>query len=217
MRSRKKAPVLAAAYRTGSGVSAGCPPAMLTLTRYGGASRPARAAPAGHRPGSVYRSHDLERGGPLRTPGSAARQGTAPRTGRDRGHGGGAFPAVTGVPWGAARTSWPGRNRQGPCMYEMQGPCPASPHRLASCPAVLAQRAARRGQAPVRGTGLPAPPTFPESPPGSARFRTVRTFLPPLRAPRKSPRPAISGFPAIREMIHRKRAVIRTSRQLSTG
>jgi len=51
-------------------------------------------------------------------------------------------------------------------MYEMEGPYPASPHRLASCLALLAQRATRRGQVPVRATGLPAPPTFPGSPPG---------------------------------------------------
>ena len=80
----------------------------------------------------------------------------------------------------------PGRIRQGPSMYEMEGPCPASPRRLASCPALPTPRAARRGQVPMRETSLPAPPTFPGSPPGGARFRTVRTFLLPPRAPRKS-------------------------------
>ena len=65
----------------------------------------------------------------------------------------------------------PGRTRQGPSMYEMEGPCPASPPRLASCPALPAPRAARRGQVPVRETSLPAPPTFPGSPPGGARFQ----------------------------------------------
>ena len=34
-----------------------------------------------------------------------------------------------------------------------------------------APRAARRGQVPARGAGLPAPPTFPGSPPGGARFQ----------------------------------------------
>jgi hypothetical protein len=110
----------------------------------------------------------------------------------------------------------PGRIRQGPSMYEMEGPCPASPHRLASCPALPTPRAARRGQVPVRGAGLPAPPR-PGVAPGGARFRTVRTFLLPQRAPRKSPLPAISGFPAIHELIHRKWAVIRIRRRLSTG
>ena len=98
----------------------------------------------------------------------------------------------------------PGRIRQGPSMYEMEGPCPASPHRLASCPALPTPRAARRGQVPVRETSLPAPPTFPGSPPGGARFRTVRTFLLPPRAPRKSPLPAISCFSAIHGRLHRK-------------
>ena len=44
-----------------------------------------------------------------------------------------------------------------------------------------------------------------------------KTFLLPPRAPRKCPRPAISGFSAIHEVIPRKRAVIRISRRLSTG
>jgi hypothetical protein len=70
----------------------------------------------------------------------------------------------------------PGRIRQGPSMYEMEEPCPASPHRLASRPALPTPRATRRGQAPVRGTGLPALPTFLGSPPGDARFRTVEPF-----------------------------------------
>jgi hypothetical protein len=86
------------------------------------------------------------------------------------------------------------RIRQGPSMYEMEGPCPASPRWLASRPALPTPRAARRGQVPAQGTGLPAPPTFPGLPPGGARFRTAKTFLPPRRAARKSPRPAISGF-----------------------
>ena len=45
----------------------------------------------------------------------------------------------------------PGRIRQGPSMYEMEGPCPASPHRLVSCLAWPTPRAARRGQVPARG------------------------------------------------------------------
>ena len=118
------------------------------------------------------------------------------------------IPAVAGVP-ALARRSCRGRIRHGPSMYEMEGPCPASPHRLASCPALPTPRAARRGQVPVRETSLPAPPTFPGSPPGGARFRTVKTFLLPPRAPRKSLRPAISGSCPVHKVIHRKRAVIR--------
>jgi hypothetical protein len=50
-----------------------------------------------------------------------------------------------------AKTFLPGRIRQGPSMYEMEGPCPASPRPLASCLAWPAPRAARRGQIPARG------------------------------------------------------------------
>ena len=39
----------------------------------------------------------------------------------------------------------PGRIRHGPSMYEMEGPCPASPHRLASCLVFAARRAPRAG------------------------------------------------------------------------
>jgi len=166
---------------------------MLIFTRYGGASRSARVAPAGHCPACVATAKTWNA---TRRP--VERQVPQPvtdpaHTCRDRRPSRWRIPGrcrcAAAVP---ARTLRPGRIRQGPRMYEMQGPCPASPHRLASCPALLAQRAARRGQAPVRGTGLPAPPTFPESPPGGARFRTVRTFLLPLTAPRKSP--AVSNF-----------------------
>ena len=149
-----------------------------------------------------------------------SRSRTSPVLGHDRGSSRRRIPAVADVPYQRrcrVQRSGPGRIRQGPSMYEMEGPCPASPHRLASCPAVPTPRAARRGQVPARETGLPAPPTFPGSPPGGARFRTVRTFLLPQRAPRKSPLPAISGFPAIHEPIHRKRVVIRIRRRLSTG
>jgi hypothetical protein len=92
------------------------------------------------------------------------------------------------------RHSCRGRIRQGPSMYEMEGPCPASPHRLASCLALLAQRAARRGQAPARGTGLPAPPAFPGSPPGDARFRTVKHFYCLCRRRARAGGRPFSGF-----------------------
>jgi len=72
------------------------------------------------------------------------------------------------------KTSCRGRIRQGPPMYEMEGPCPASP----------APRAARRCQVPVRRAGFPAPPTFPGWPPGRCPFPTVKAFLlpPPAQA-----------------------------------
>jgi len=50
------------------------------------------------------------------------------------------------------------RIRRGPPMYEMEGPRPASPCQPGSCLAGLAPRADRRGQVPVRRTGLPAHP-----------------------------------------------------------
>jgi len=61
-------------------------------------------------------------------------------------------------------------------MYEMEGPRPASPRQPTSCLAWPPLRAARRCQVPVRGAGLPAPLTFPESPPGRCPFPTVRHF-----------------------------------------
>jgi hypothetical protein len=62
------------------------------------------------------------------------------------------------------QTFLPDRIRQGPSMYEMEGPRPASPHPLASCLAWPTPRAARRGQVPARGTGLPVPPHVPGCP-----------------------------------------------------
>jgi len=97
---------------------------------------------------------------------------------------------TAGIPADARRagagkkTSCRGRIRQGPPMYEMEGPCPASLRRLTGCPASLAPRAARRCQVPVRRTGFPAPPTFPGWPPGWYPFPTVKAFLlpPPAQA-----------------------------------
>jgi hypothetical protein len=167
-----------------------------------GHAHPASRSAQAPRPVTVglrYPSHELERD--AATPSNArfrSRSRTPPVPGHDCGPSRWRISGGCGVPW-RCQPGHSGRaeSRQGPSMYEMEGPCPASPHRLASCLALLAQRAARRGRVPVRGTDLPAPPTFPGSPPGGARFRTVRTFLLPSREPRKSPRPAISGLSAI--------------------
>ena len=174
-----------------------------------------------HEPGC--RRGGLARLLPLRMPAfgrGAVAQGPRPSSVMTADHRGDAFrrSPTCRTSAGAGYCVPAGQNqaRAPPCM-RWRGPCPASPHRRASCPALPAPRAARRGQVPVRETGLPAPPTFPGSPPGGARFRTVRTFLLPRRAPRKSPLPAISGFPAIHELIHRKPVVIRIRRRLSTG
>ncbi len=73
-----------------------------------------------------------------------------------------AFPRLPGLPT-LVKTSPAGRIRQGPSMYEMEGPCPASPHQVGQLAGLPAPRAARRCQVPARGAGLPAPPTFPAS------------------------------------------------------
>jgi hypothetical protein len=46
---------------------------------------------------------------------------------------------------GPGTTFLPGRIRHGPSMYEMEGPCPASPRRLASCLVFAARRAPPAG------------------------------------------------------------------------
>jgi hypothetical protein len=56
------------------------------------------------------------------------------------------IPVVAGVP-GLAKTFLPGRIRQGPSMYEMEGPCPASPHQ--------ADQLAGRRRAPPAGARHP--------------------------------------------------------------
>ena len=94
-------------------------------------------------------------------------------------------------------------------MYEMEEPFPASPPRAGQLPGLTG--AARRppGQVPVQGTGLPAPPTFPEVALGVVPVSSGGIFLLHARAPRKGLRLAISGSSAIHKGIHRKRVVIR--------
>ena len=77
---------------------------------------------------------------------------------------------VAGVP-ALAKTFLPGRIRQGPSMYEMEGPCPASPRLLASCLVFAAPRAARRGQVPARGPVSRLLPRSRGRPLGGARFQ----------------------------------------------
>ena len=122
---------------------------------------------------------------------------------------------VAGVP-ALAKTFLPGRIRQGPSMYEMEGPCPASPRLLASCLVFAAPRAARRGQVPARGP-VSGSSHVPGVAPGWCPFPAVKAFLLPPQPQRKALRPAISYFSAIHEGIHRKQAVIRISQRLSTG
>jgi hypothetical protein len=101
------------------------------------------------------------------------RPGTSPVTwviARDLGHRGwhsGGLPACRS--W--HKTFPPGRIRQGPPMYEMGGPCPASPRQAGQLPGLASAARRRRCRVPARGTGLQAPPTSPGSPPGGARFQ----------------------------------------------
>ena len=188
--SRKKAPMFAAALQDRRPVY---PPAACRSCHP--ASRSARAPrPVTVRPAVTPATSWNATRPPRRTPGSAAGQGPRPYPVMTADRRGGAFPAVAACWAVPARTFGPGRIRQGPSMYEMEGPCPASPHRLASCLALLAQRAARRGQAPARGTGLPAPPAFPGSPPGDARFRTVKYFYCLCRRRARARGRPFSGF-----------------------
>ena len=210
MRSRKKAPMLPPLYRRSSPCTGRLPAIMLILTRYGPVAVRPSARPVTVRPALPH--HDLECDALApSTAGFRSRSTTWPVPGDDRGpievaHSGGC-PACRG---GASKAIPAGQNQaKAPPRMRWRGPCPASPHRLASCPALLAQRATRRGQVPVQGTGLPAPPTFPGSRPGDARFRTVRTFLLPERAPRKSPRPSHFRFFRYPRRNPRKRVVMR--------
>ena len=75
--------------------------------------------------------------GPARRPGNLARARPDPRSSRP------AFPRLPGA--GPGKTFLPGRIRHGPSMYEMEGPCPASPRRLASCLVFAARRAPAAG------------------------------------------------------------------------
>jgi hypothetical protein len=74
---------------------------------------------------------------------------------------------------------------------------PASPRQVGQLPGFSCAARRRRCQVPVRGAGLPAPYTFPGSPPRWCPFPTVKAFLLPPRMPRKSLRSIISSFSAI--------------------
>ena len=78
--------------------------------------------------------------GPRRPFGNLARARLDPRSSRH-------FCGRRGA--GPGKTFRPGRIRHGPSMYEMEGPCPAAPSRLASC-LVFAER-----RAPPAGARYP--------------------------------------------------------------
>ena len=200
MRSRSKAPMAATAYSTG-GPGIHRPPAGHAHhdpARLPAAVRPRAAAIHYPACATTLTSWNLTRQ-PRQPPGSAPAKDLAVPS-DDCGPSRWRIPAAAGVPSRCQqRRPGPPESDRAPPRMRWRGP--ARPRRAGwpvarPCPA---PRAARRGQAPARGTGLPAPPTFPGSPPGGARFRTVKTFLLPPRAPRKSPRPAISGSYVIHE------------------
>ena len=100
-------------------------------------------------------------------------------------------------------------------MYEMEGPCPASPHQASqlACRCRVPPAGARH---PREG---PVARLLPRSRrrPGWCPFPTVKAFLLPPRTPRKALRSIISGHFGYPRGIHRARAVIRVWRRLSTG
>ena len=94
-----------------------------------------------------------------------------------------------------AQTFRPGRIRQGPSMYEMEGLARPRRARPTSWLAWPTPRAARRGQVPARGDRSPGSSHVPGASPRWFPFPTVKTLLLPPRTPRKGLRPAISCFP----------------------
>jgi hypothetical protein len=151
---------------------------------------------------------------PHQPPGSAASQVPRPYSavapGSRRCHSG-------RLPCRAGATPFrPGRIRQGPSMYEMEGPCPASPHQLASCLAWPIPRAARRGQVPARG---PVSRLLPRSRgrPQVVPVSSGKTFLLHKRAPRKICRQPFRGIPRSTKRSTESGQLSRTSRQLFTG
>ena len=104
-------------------------------------------------------------------------------------------PGMAGVS-ALATTFLPGRIRQGPSMYEMEGPCPASPHQAGQLAGLAG--AARRPPGP--GTRArdrsPGSSHVPGSAPRWCPFPTVKAFLLHPRTPRKGP--AASHFGVFR-------------------
>ena len=131
-------------------------------------------------------------------------------------------PGRRGWHYGCCRPAWQRRScraesgKAPPCM-RWRGLTRPRRARPASWLASLAPRAARRGQVPARADRSPGSSHVPGVAPGWCPFPTVKAFLLPPRAPRKALRPAISCFFVIHGGIHRKQAVIRISRRLSTG
>jgi hypothetical protein len=128
------------------------------------------------------------------------------------------------------------RERQGPRMYEMQGPCPVFRHRLpiaqlpgpgrrllgypcraADCPAACDYLTSHWYQVPARSSGCPALPACPELPPAWFPSPAVTYFYRPRRVPHKGLRAAISRFFDCPQGIHSDGLVVPRSSHFSTG
>ena len=183
----------------------------------GGVSARDGAAPslAGSHSGGPARVCCRRGGSRVPPPARRGRPGTSPVLGRTPRSSRPAFPRLPGT--GPGKTFLPGRIRHGPSMYEMEGPCPASPRRLASCLVFAARRAPPAGakyprDGPVSRL-LPRSRRRPRVVPVSSGESIITTAASTAQAPQ----PAISYFSAIHGRLHRKQAVIRISQRLSTG
>jgi hypothetical protein len=218
MRSRKKAPMLPPLYRRGS-------PCIDRLPADHAHPDPARTAsrgplerPAGHCPACITTATTWNATRwPHRPPGSAAAQRPGPYPVMTADQSRWRIPAVALRAVAVlAKPFRAGRIRQGPSMYEMEGPCPASPHRLASCLGVPTPRAARRGQVPVQGDRSPGSSHVPGVAPGWCPFpngenistasagaaqepaaQSFQVFRYPRRNPRKT-----GSYPHLTPVIH---------------
>jgi hypothetical protein len=118
---------------------------------------------------------------------------------------------------GPGKTFRPGRIRHGPSMYEMEGPCPASPPRLASC-LVFAER-----RAPPAGARYPREGPVSRLLPRSRRRPRVvpvssgESIITTAASTAQDPAAGHFLFSAIHGRLHREQAVIRIPRRLSTG
>ena len=170
-------------YRTGGP----CIPACLPVTSSWpgtGCAPPMRSnAPAGHCPACITAtaSWNVTRRPPSTT-GFGSHPAASPVLGRSPGSSPLAFRRLRRAVPVPARAFRPGGIRQGPSMYEMEGPCPASPHRLVSRLALPAPRAARR----------------PPGPGTRARDRSPGSSHAPGVAPRWYPFPAVKHFYCLR-------------------
>ena len=118
---------------------------------------------------------------------------------------------------GLAKTFLPGRIRQGPSMYEMEGPYPASPRQAGQLAGLAG--AARRPPGPGTRARRPVSRLLPRSrgQPQVVPVSNGESIITASANAAQGPAASHFLFSAIHEGIHRKQAVIRISRRLSTG